>query len=85
MTRVVDTLILGQYVKNAILVVRPDMTLKEAVVKGIQEMQQARIKIVGIVVNAAEIQKSYHYRYRYVRNCIKSNKIKKGYPLYKNS
>ena len=64
-TRVVDTLILAQYVRNAILVVRPDMSMKEAVIGGIQEMHQARIKIVGIVANAAEIQKSYHYRYRY--------------------
>jgi tyrosine-protein kinase Etk/Wzc len=64
-TRVVDTLILGQYIKNAILVVRPDTSMKETVIGGIQEMSRARIKIVGIVANAAEIQKSYYYRYRY--------------------
>jgi len=64
-TRVVDTLVLGQSVKNAILVVRPDTSMKEAVVGGIQEMSQAKIKIRGVVANAAEIQKSYYYRYRY--------------------
>jgi capsular exopolysaccharide synthesis family protein len=64
-TRVVDTLILGQYVKNAILVVRPDTTLKEVVIGGIKEMSQARIKILGLVANAAEIEKSSHYKYRY--------------------
>ena len=28
-------------------------------------MNQAKIKIRGIVANAAEIEKSYYYRYRY--------------------
>jgi len=64
-TRVVDTLVLGQSVKNAILIVRPDTSMKEAVIGGIQEMTQAKIKIRGVVANAAEIQKSYYYRYRY--------------------
>jgi len=64
-TRVVDTLVLGQFVKNAILVVRPDTSMKEAVIGGIQELNQAKIKIRGVVANAAEIQKSYYYRYRY--------------------
>jgi len=64
-TRVVDTLVLGQFVKNAILVVRPNTSMKEAVIGGIQEMNQAKIKICGVVANAAEIQKSYYYRYRY--------------------
>ncbi len=64
-TRVVDTLVLGQFVKNAILVVRPDTSMKEAVIGGIQELNHAKIKIRGIVANAAEIQKSYYYRYRY--------------------
>ncbi len=64
-TRVVDTLVLGQYVNNAILVVRPDTSMKEAVIGGIQEMNQAKIRIRGVVANAAEIQKSYYYRYRY--------------------
>jgi tyrosine-protein kinase Etk/Wzc len=64
-TRVVDTLVLGQYVKNAILIVRPEKSMKDAVFAGIQEMRQAQIKILGIVANAAEIKNSYHYRYRY--------------------
>jgi capsular exopolysaccharide synthesis family protein len=64
-TRVVDTLVLGQFVENAILVVRPDTSMKETVIGGIQEMNQAKIKIRGVVANAAEIHKSYYYRYRY--------------------
>ena len=64
-TRVVDTLILGQYVTNAILVVRPDISMKDSVIGGIQDMNQAQIKILGIVANATEIQSSYRYRYSY--------------------
>ncbi|UCH65126.1 MAG: polysaccharide biosynthesis tyrosine autokinase [Ignavibacterium sp.] len=64
-TRVVDTLVLGQSIQDAILVVRPGHSFKEAVVGGIQEMQHAKIKIQGVVVNAAEIRDSYYYRYRY--------------------
>jgi capsular exopolysaccharide synthesis family protein len=64
-TRVVDTLALGQFIKNAILVVRPDLSIKETGFGGIQDMTNARIKIRGIIGNAVEIQKSYHYKYRY--------------------
>jgi len=64
-TRVVDTLILGQSIPDAILVVRPGHSFKAAVVGGIQEMLQAKIKIQGVVVNAAVIKDSYYYRYRY--------------------
>jgi capsular exopolysaccharide synthesis family protein len=64
-TRVVDTLILGRLIKDAILIVRPGHSFKEAVLGGIQEMLQARIKLRGIVANAAEIKDSYYYKYRY--------------------
>jgi capsular exopolysaccharide synthesis family protein len=64
-TRVVDTLVLAQYVKNAILIVRPDTSMKDAVIGGIQDMRQAQIKILGIIANATEIQNSYRYRYSY--------------------
>ncbi|MCH6574222.1 MAG: polysaccharide biosynthesis tyrosine autokinase [Bacteroidetes bacterium] len=64
-TRVVDTLILGRSIKDAILVVRPGHSFKEAVLGGIQEMLQAKIKLRGIVANAAEIKDSYYYKYRY--------------------
>ncbi|HMU42078.1 MAG TPA: polysaccharide biosynthesis tyrosine autokinase [Ignavibacteriaceae bacterium] len=65
-TRVVDTLILGRFVKDAILVVRPGFSFKESVYGGIQDMMQASIKIRGIVVNSADVEKSsYRYRYGY--------------------
>jgi capsular exopolysaccharide synthesis family protein len=64
-TRVVDTLVLGQYVKNAILIVRPNTSIKDAVIGGIQDMRHAQIKILGVIANATEIQNSYRYRYSY--------------------
>ena len=57
-TRVVDTLILGKTVRNAILVVRPNHSFKEGVKWGIDELTQANIKIHGLVINAAEIKES---------------------------
>jgi capsular exopolysaccharide synthesis family protein len=64
-TRVVDTLVLGRSIKDAILVVRPGHSFKEAVLGGIQEMLQAKIKLRGIIANAAEVKDSYYYKYRY--------------------
>ena len=64
-TRVVDTLVLGRYIRDALLVVRPSLSYSEAVWGGIQEMIQAKIKIRGLIANGAEIKQSYYYRYRY--------------------
>jgi tyrosine-protein kinase Etk/Wzc len=64
-TRVVDTLVLGRYIKDAVLVVRPNLSYKEAVWGGILELIQAKIKIRGVIANGAEIKDSYYYRYRY--------------------
>lgn len=64
-TRVVDTLVLGKYIKNAVLIVRPNTSIKDSVIGGIQDLKQAQIKILGIVANATEIQNSYRYRYSY--------------------
>ncbi|GAB4294793.1 MAG: tyrosine-protein kinase [Ignavibacteriaceae bacterium] len=65
-TRVVDTLVLGRLIKDALLVVRPGYSLKESVEGGFAEMLQAKIKVRGIVANAAEIEESsYRYKYGY--------------------
>lgn len=64
-TRVVDTLVLGQYVKNALLIVRPNTSIKDTVIGGIQDMRHAQIKILGTIANATEIQNSIRYRYSY--------------------
>jgi tyrosine-protein kinase Etk/Wzc len=65
-TRVVDTLVLGKIVKDAVLIVRPDHTFKESVVWGLQEMEQEKINVIGTVINAGDIEKSvFRYRYGY--------------------
>jgi tyrosine-protein kinase Etk/Wzc len=65
-TRVVDTLVLGKTIKDAVLIIRPDYTYKESVVWGLQEMEQENINVAGTVVNAGDIEKSvFRYRYGY--------------------
>jgi tyrosine-protein kinase Etk/Wzc len=65
-TRVVDTLVLGKSVKDAVLIIRPDYTFKESVVWGLQEMEHENINVAGTVVNAGDIEKSvFRYRYGY--------------------
>jgi capsular exopolysaccharide synthesis family protein len=84
-TKVVDSLILGKYVKDAMMVVRPDLSLKENVKGGLMDLTQARVKVRGIIVNAAEIAKSYYYKnrygygygYSYGDNGKESNRVKK--------
>ena len=64
-TKVVDALTLGKYVKDVILVLRPDLSLKENVRGGLQDLTETRMKVRGIIVNAADLTKSYYYKNRY--------------------
>ena len=64
-TKVVDPLVIAQYIKDVILIVRPNHSLIETVRWGMQELKQANVNIKGIVANAATIENSYYYRYRY--------------------
>lgn len=71
-TRVVDTLVLGRIIKDAVLVLRPEHTFKESLKWGLQELEQSQISILGTVLNAGDIEKSifknrygYGYGYRY--------------------
>ncbi len=65
-TRVVDTLILGKLVKDAVLILRPEHSFKDSVEWGIHELHDANINIIGSVINAAVIEKSnFKYRYGY--------------------
>lgn len=81
-TRVVDPLVLAQYIKDVVIVVRPNHSLIETVRWGMQELKQANVRIKGIVANAANIENSYYYRYRYGygygygKNGVKSKKKK---------
>ncbi|MCL6493731.1 MAG: polysaccharide biosynthesis tyrosine autokinase [Ignavibacterium sp.] len=64
-TRVVDPLVLSHSIHNSIVVVRPEHSLLETVRWGISELLNAKINIKGLVINAADIQKSYYYKHRY--------------------
>lgn len=64
-TRVVDPLVMASFIKDVILVVKPKHSLIETVRWGIQELKQTKVRVIGIVANAAEIENSYYYRYRY--------------------
>ena len=83
-TRVVDSLILGRLLKNSILVVRYNFSIRDSVYWGIKEMKNENIKIFGTVVNACEIEKStfrhkygYGYGYKYGYRSGKNGKGKK--------
>jgi capsular exopolysaccharide synthesis family protein len=64
-TRVVDPLVLSHSIHISIVVVRPEHSLLETVRWGISELLNAKINIKGLVINAADIQKSYYYKHRY--------------------
>lgn|GEM_PF-727133 len=64
-TRVVDPLVISHSIRNSIVVVRPEHSLLETVRWGISELLNAKINIKGLVINAADIQKSYYYKHRY--------------------
>jgi len=67
-TKIVDTLILGKYVKDVIVLVRPNLTLKDNLEWALQDLKDANFEIQGYVVNAWEINKSskkYRYGYGY--------------------
>lgn len=64
-TRVVDPLVVAQFIKDVIIIVRPNHSLIETVRWGMQELKQANVRIKGIVANAAKVEHSYYYRYRY--------------------
>lgn len=65
-TRTVDTFVLGEFIKDIILVIRPNHTFRDNILWAIQEFERARINILGVVANACELSNStYKHRYDY--------------------
>lgn len=65
-TRTVDTFILGAFIKDIILVIRPNHTFRDNVAWAIHEFAQSGINVLGVVANACELSTStYKYRYDY--------------------
>ncbi len=85
-TRVVDSLILGKLINNLVMIVRYNYSLNDSFYWGINEIRKEKIKILGIVANACDIEKSafrhkygYGYGYKYAYTPSKTNKKKKKF------
>lgn len=63
-TRTVDTFVLGEFIKDIILVIRPNHTFTESVLWALREFERSGINVLGAVANACELSKSY-YRHIY--------------------
>jgi len=67
-TKIVDTLVIGRYVKDLILVLRPNHTFKSSVAIALEELEQSKINVLGCIINALDIKKlpgRYKYGYSY--------------------
>lgn len=66
LTCTADVFVLGGFIKDAILVVRPEVTFKESLAWAVRSMRQFGMNILGSVINGVEIQNlSDRYRYSY--------------------
>ncbi len=64
-----DTLVLGQIVKDVILVIQPGLTNRDALFKTLQEFSSFNINIVGSVINRCDLNMlADRYRYGYGGN-----------------
>jgi capsular exopolysaccharide synthesis family protein len=65
-TKVVDTLILGEYVKDVVFIIRPNHTFKAGITLATEELLQSNMNILGVVFNACHrSQMSLKYKYGY--------------------
>jgi capsular exopolysaccharide synthesis family protein len=65
-TRVIDSVILGTLVNNAVMIVRYNYSIRESVYSGVKELLKEKVSIVGVVANACDIEKSsYKHKYGY--------------------
>ena len=68
-TRLSDALSLGRIIKDTVLVVRAEQTIKESVNWAISELKTSDINFHGVIVNDCGVnRKSYKYQYGYVKN-----------------
>ncbi len=91
-TRVVDVLVLGKRIKDVVMVIRPNHTVKDSVLWGIKELGREDVKVNGLVVNACDIKNSYFkhrygygYGYYYGYDDNGEKKIKKRKKKYSNT
>ncbi len=83
--RVVDPLIIAKHIKDTILIVRDDYTMKDGFKWGVQELNQSGTKIHGIVINACDIENSpFKYKYGYAGKYSCNYTDEKSLPLNGN-
>ncbi len=63
-TRIIDTLVLGNLVKEVLMIVKPRHTIKDGLKFAIEELVHADLNIIGFVLNACNLNSSPH-RYKY--------------------
>lgn len=56
-TMSVDSLVLGKFIKEVILIIRPDLTYKDRLAWAIEELRQFNMRIVGSIVNGCDMKK----------------------------
>lgn len=67
-TKTVDALTLGNFIKNGIMIVRPNHSNRDSLQRAIQDFRQFNVHLLGSVVNACDIKrfaKDYGYGYGY--------------------
>ena len=65
-TRTVDALTIGNFVKNGILIIRPNHSRRDSLQRAIQDFRQFNVHLLGSVVNACDIKRfatDYGYGY----------------------
>jgi capsular exopolysaccharide synthesis family protein len=66
LTRLIDTMVLGSYIKNMVLVVKPNHSFKDSVQLALEELSFSEINVLGYIVNAGNMKKlSGKYKYGY--------------------
>jgi len=66
LTRVVDPLVIGSFIKDLVLVLKPNHTFRDSMEMAMEEIKHSRINMLGFVINAGEVSKlSNKYKYGY--------------------
>jgi len=80
LTRTADVFLLGSFLKDIILVVHPDLTIKESLIWALRSIKQFEMNILGCVINGCDLKNltdryrygyGYSYGYDYVDESIK--------------
>ena len=67
-TKTVDSMVLGKYVEDVVVVVRPGHTNRESFVWGMEDLKQFEMNIIGLVINGCDMKMlpdRYRYGYQY--------------------